>query len=127
MVKKLFMLVVVAVAVAMAVPSTRQQIQDRVFTPITDDIGNRLVPRRLRAMGDQLDVRVQRGERLPDPNVFEGWLRRDYTGPETDPWGNAWYLTIGRSSYTVGSMGPDRERGTDDDLTESRSTTRRDR
>lgn len=127
MVKKLLMLVVAAVAVAMAVPSSRQQIQDRVFTPIKDDIGNRLVPRRLRVMADQLDVRLGRGEGLPAANVFEGWLRRDYSGPEVDPWGNAWYLAPGRSSYTVGSMGPDGRRGTEDDITEARNLPRRDR
>ena len=123
MLKKLFLLVLATVAVAMAVPRSRQQIQDRVFTPITDEIGNRLVPRRLRVMADQLDVRLGRAEGLP--GNFEGWLRRDYSGPETDPWGNAWYLAQGRSSYTVGSMGPDGERGTDDDITETRSTSRR--
>ena len=92
-----------AFAIAMAVPSSRQRIQDEVFTPITDDIGTRLVPRRLRVMADQLDVRLGRAERMP--TTFEGWLRRDYSGPETDPWGNSWYLRPGRTSYTVVEAG----------------------
>jgi hypothetical protein len=123
MIKRLILLVFAAFAVAMAVPSSRQRIQDDVFTPIKDDIGARLVPRRLRVMADQLDVRLGRAEGLPDN--FEGWLRRDYSGPETDPWGRSWYLIQGRSSYTVGSLGPDGDRGTEDDITEVRSTTRR--
>jgi hypothetical protein len=122
MLKRLFLLLLACFAVAMAVPRSRQYIQDNAFTPVTDAIGNRLVPRRLRVMGDQLDVRLGRAEGLPDN--FEGWLRRDYSGPETDPWGNSWYLAQGRNSYTVGSMGPDGERGTDDDITETRSTPR---
>jgi hypothetical protein len=80
------------------------------------------VPRRLQVMADQLDVRLSRAEGLPDN--FEGWLRRDYSGPETDPWGNSWYLLPGRSSYTVGSMGPDGLPRTDDDLTETRNQAR---
>ncbi len=122
MVKRLFLLLFAVAAVAMAVPSSRQRIQDDVFTPIRDDIGARLVPRRLRVMADQLDVRLSRAEGLP--TNFEGWLRRDYSGPETDPWGNSWYLRPGRSSYTVGSMGPDGQQGTEDDIVETRNLQR---
>jgi len=122
MIKKLFMLLIAVFAVAMAVPSTRQQIQDNAFTPVMDAIGTRLVPRRLRVMADQLDVRIGRAEGLP--GNFEGWLRRDYTGPEADPWGNPWYLVEGRGSYTVASRGPDGEQGTPDDIRETRDRPR---
>jgi hypothetical protein len=120
MVKKLFMLCLVVFAVAMAVPSTRAQIQANAVTPVTDAIGIRLVPRRLDAMANQLDVRLSRAERLPVDN-FEAWLRRDYSGSDVDPWDNAWYLQVGRRQYTVGSMGPDRQLGTGDDITVSRN------
>lgn len=119
MIKRLFLLALAAFAVGMAIPSSREQIQARAFTPVMDEIGNRVVPRRLRAMADQIDVRLSRAERLP-VQAFSSWLRRDYTGPETDPWGNTWYIVGGRRSYTVGSMGPDGEQGTDDDITETR-------
>ena len=125
MVKRLLLLIVFAFAVAMAVPRSRQQIQDNVFTPIRDDIGTRLVPRRLRAMADQLDVRLGRGERLPEQGAFEVWLRRDFSGPEIDPWGNPWFLSGGRAAYTVGSLGPDGQLGTDDDITERRDLPQR--
>lgn len=124
MLKRVILLLLAVFAVAMAVPSTRQQIQDNAFTPVTDEIGRRLVPRRLEVMADQLDVRVSRAERLPEPDTFAGWLRRDYSGPETDPWGNPWYIVHGRSSYTVGSMGPDGLPRTEDDLTETRNLPR---
>lgn len=119
MIKKLTLLCILLFAVAMAVPSTRAQFQERAIKPIMDSIGERLVPRRLDAMADQLDVRLSRAERLPADN-FGAWIRRDYTGPETDPWGNAWFLQVGRRDYTVGSMGPDGTIGTDDDLVERR-------
>jgi Type II secretion system (T2SS), protein G len=117
MVKKLIMLAFAALAVGMAVPSTRKQISDS-FIPITDEIGRRLVPRRIETMADQLDVRLGRGEGLPDR--FDGWLRRDYSGTPEDPWGTQYYLVVGRRDFTVGSSGPDRTQGTDDDLTVKR-------
>lgn len=120
MIKKLLLLCLLALGVAMAVPSTRAQIQERAVTPVRDNIGRRLVPRRLDAMANQLDVRLSRAERLPVDN-FGAWVRRDYSGPELDPWDNPWYLQVGRRQYTVGSMGPDGQQGTGDDLTVSRN------
>ena len=117
MVKRLIMLAFVAFAVAMAVPSSRDRIADST-TPLKDEIGRRLVPRRLEVMADQLDVHLGRGERLPER--FDGWLRRDYSGTPEDPWGVQYYLVVGRRDFTVGSMGPDRTQGTDDDLTVKR-------
>ena len=117
MVKKLIMLAFVAFAVAMAVPSTRAQIADQM-RPIKDRVGASLVPRRIEAMADQLDARLGRAEGLPAG--FEGWLRRDFSSSEFDPWGNVYYLQQGRRTYTVGSMGPDGVQGTDDDIREER-------
>jgi hypothetical protein len=117
MVKKLIMLAFVALAVGMAVPSTRAQIADSV-RPLKDEVGNRLVPRRLTVMADQLDVRLGRGEDLPER--FDGWLRRDYSGVPEDPWENQYYLVQSRRDYTVGSMGPDGIQGTEDDITVKR-------
>ena len=118
MVKKLIMLVFVLLAVGMAVPSTRAEIEARAIKPIKDEMGNRIAPGRLEAMADQLDVRLQRAEGLPDR--FDGWLRRDYSSSEFDPWGNLYYLQTSRRGYTVGSMGPDGVQGTEDDITENR-------
>lgn len=120
MVKKLLLFLILLLGIAMAVPSTREEIQARAITPVMDAIGTRLVPRRLEAMANQLDARLARADDLPGAN-FEGWLRRDYTGPEVDPWGNAWYLQVARRTYTVGSMGPDAQRGTADDITVTRN------
>jgi hypothetical protein len=119
MIKKLVVLCIVVFAVAMAIPSTRAQFRERAITPVMDRIGASLVPRRLDAMADQLDVRLSRAERLPADN-FAAWVRRDYTGPEKDPWGNDWYLQVGRRDYTVGTKGPDGQLGTEDDIIERR-------
>ncbi len=118
MVKNLLMLGVVLFAVAMAYPPTRTQMGDTLVQPVKDEIGRRLVPRRIRVMADQLDVRLSRAQGLPAG--FEGWLRRDYSGLEHDPWGNVYFLQTGRRNYTVGSMGPDGVQGTEDDITVTR-------
>lgn len=125
MIKKLVLFLFALLAVAMAVPRSRAEIQNRAIKPVLDNIGGRIAPGRLRAMADQLDVRLGRGEGLP--TVFEGWLRRDYSGPELDPWDRPWYITTGRGNYTVGSMGPDGVQGTTDDITETRSLPNRNR
>lgn len=114
MVKKLIMMLFVLLAVGMAVPSTRAKIEESGIQPVKDAMGVRIVPRRLNAMADQLDVRLGRAEGLP--GNFEGWLRRDFTSSPLDPWGTTYYLAPGRRDYTVGSMGPDRIQGTEDDL-----------
>ncbi len=92
--------------------------EDTLVQPVKDWIGGQLVPRRIRVMADQLDVRLSRAEGLPAG--FEGWLRRDYSGLEHDPWGNVYFLQTGRRNYTVGSMGPDGVQGTEDDITVTR-------
>lgn len=122
MLKKLIMLLFVVLAVAMAVPSTRAQIESDAIRPVMDAIGSRIVPGRLEAMADQIDSRLGRGEGLP--GNFEGWLRRTYTSSEFDPWDNLYYLQSSRRAYTVGSMGPDGVQGSEDDITVTRDLAR---
>ena len=96
MVKKLIIWLFVELAVAMAVPSTRVAIEARAIQPVMDSIGERIVPGRLEGMANQLDARLRRAEGLPAG--FEGWLRRDYTSSELDPWDNVYFLETGRRS-----------------------------
>ena len=112
---KLVMMLFVLLAVGMAVPSTRAEIEARAIQPVKDNIGARIVPGRLEAMASQLNVRLGRAE--PLPGNFVGWLRRDFSSSEMDPWGNIYFLEAGRRAYTVGSMGPDGIQGTEDDIT----------
>ena len=115
MIKKLFFLAFIALGVTMAVPSLRAELGN-VVRPYVDAVKVRYVPRQLRVMADQLDARLRRAEGLP--SNFSGWLRRFYTGSQTDPWDNEYYLVSNSRQYYVGSMGPDGEQGTDDDITE---------
>ena len=118
MIKQLIMLAFTVFAIAMAVPSSRAKMQQEVFKPIMDNVNGRLVPSRLTAMADQLDFRLNRAEGFP--GNWESWLRRDFTGAPQNPWGNTYYLQIGRRDYTVGSAAGDGEQGTEDDITVTR-------
>jgi len=111
--KRLVTLILLVLAVGMAVPTSRAWIVDQL-RPIKDNVGERLVPRRLDAMANQLDVRLSRAEGLP--TNFPAWLGRDYSGVAEDPWGNTYYIQTGRRDYTVGSMGADGLQGTEDDI-----------
>ena len=120
MIGKLLLLAIVALGVGLAIPSTRP----RILNPVLDRINNEIVPRRLETIAAQLDMMTQRGEDLPTGN-WEGWIRAYTTQDPVDPWGNVYYLDRRRDSYVLGSMGPDRTKGTPDDLTVSRSFTPR--
>ncbi|MEX2468021.1 MAG: hypothetical protein WD995_14010 [Gemmatimonadota bacterium] len=115
MFKRLFYLAFIALGITMAVPSLRAELSGFV-RPYVDDVKARFVPRQLRSMADQLDARLRRAGGLPAG--FEGWLRRSFSGKETDPWDNFYYLVAGRRDYYVGSMGPDGVQATEDDITE---------
>jgi hypothetical protein len=113
MLGKIFMLLLVALGIAMAVPSSRARIIEE-SEPVLNKFRARLVPRRLEVMADQLESRIGRGEAFP--GNFNGWLNRSFSGPAQDPWGAYYYLETGRRSFTVGSLGPDGEKGTPDDI-----------
>ena len=120
--KKLLAALIVAFAIAAAIPSTRGQMRD-ALSPILDGARAKMVPGRLEAIADQLDGLLANGR--PLPGDFQDWLVREYTGgPAQDAWGNYFYLDARRrGGYTVGSLGPDGERGTGDDITLQRGSS----
>lgn len=113
MVGKLILVLLVVLGIGMAVPSTRARMEEAA-APVMNGFKAKLVPRRLEAMADQLQTRLQRGEGLP--TYWEPWLDREFTGAAEDPWGNIYYLQGGRGSFTVGSKGPDGQENTADDI-----------
>jgi hypothetical protein len=57
---------------------------------------------------------------LPDERTFTEWVRRRM--PEesgVDPWDGEYWLRRRGTVFTVGSSGPDGERDTDDDVTQT--------
>jgi Type II secretion system (T2SS), protein G len=112
---------VLALIVGMAVPSARARIFEAV-SPVTNRVKAATVPKKLEGMADQLEIRIRTKGPLPGGSgVWVGWLRSGYSGSPEDPWGNTYFFKVGRrSGFTVGSMGPDGEMGTEDDISETR-------
>lgn len=121
MLGKIILLVIAALGIGMAVPSTRATMMEKA-APVMDGFKAKLVPARLEAMADQLEVRVNRGEGFP--NNWESWLQRDFTSAPEDPWGHLYYLQQSRGSFTVGSVGPDGSQNTSDDIKVTRQLRR---
>lgn len=117
MVGKILLVILLALGIAMAVPSTRATLMEKA-SPVLNGFKAKMVPSRLDAMANQLEARVRRGEGFP--SSWESWLDRDFTGDPKDPWGNVYYLQAGRRNFTVGSAGPDGVKGNADDIKLSR-------
>jgi hypothetical protein len=65
-----------------------------------------------------LIVDLRQGRALPDPQNFDHWVRSrtDEADPTLDPWGSLYYYERRDNRIVVGSPGPDRRRGTADDI-----------
>lgn len=115
--KKLFLLALVALGVALAVPSSRA----KIVVPISNRIKQEIVPRRLGAIAGMVEARLRTGRGLPPARSFESWMAANSSSSATDPWGNVYWVEGQRDGFVVGSNGPDGQRGTADDITERRS------
>jgi type II secretion system (T2SS) protein G len=120
-VKRIVGVLVVLFLVGMAVPTARTRIFD-AMSPVTNRIKTAGAGKELETMADQLEIRVRtKGPLAGGDGPWTGWLRSGYSGDPEDPWGNLYYLKMSRrSAFTVGSKGPDGERGTEDDITVTR-------
>jgi hypothetical protein len=114
---KLFLLLIVALGIGLAVPKTRV----RIANPVLTWIYRELVPNRVEMIASQLDMVRRRGDQLPDNRDLASWIESYTTVPPLDPWGNPYYLDKRNDRFTVGSMGQDSVRGTEDDLTAVRT------
>jgi hypothetical protein len=118
---KLFLLLIVALGVGLAVPKTRV----RIANPTLTWVYRKLVPNRLEMIASQLDFVRKRGDRLPENDYLTTWIENNTTVPPLDPWGNAYYLETRSDRFTVGSMAQDSVKGSADDLTAVRDGSTR--
>jgi hypothetical protein len=65
-----------------------------------------------------LVIENNQGRPLPEPRDFARWVNRRLNASDaaTDPWGSTYYYYRRDGRITVGSPGPDRRIGTDDDI-----------
>lgn len=116
MIGKLILLLLLALGVALAVPSTRA----RITEPVIDRINLEITPRRLEMIATRLEEERSLGRPLPDAEGLETWLLRNTTLSPQDPWGNHYFVQERSDGFIIGSNGPDGRRGTPDDMTASR-------
>lgn len=72
-------------------------------------------------IADQIQMAKTEGREVPDANTFQKWLKKQLKTKNQgrDPWDHPYYLIQLGSTLTVGSIGEDGERGTDDDIKSS--------
>jgi hypothetical protein len=69
-------------------------------------------------ISDQIQMAKTEGRETPDANTFQMWLQKNVKTKNNgkDPWDQKYFLIQLGSTLTVGSIGEDGERGTDDDI-----------
>lgn len=77
-----------------------------------------LASQEMRTIALELRRRGLTFQTVPQPREFSKFLERHryIQRGSLDPWGAPYTLTLTRDSIVVGSVGPDGERGTEDDL-----------
>lgn len=130
--RKLILGLLVFIGLSTTVPEVRSRVAPRVL-PVRDYIVREVGPSLSRGLEPvrrwqaQQEMRViarelrQRGlgfHPLPQPREFARFLDRARYIPRgsQDPWNSAYLLTVTRDSIVIGSLGPDGQRGTEDDL-----------
>lgn len=70
---------------------------------------------------DQISLAKTEGRDVPDARSFQRWVQKRIVTKNQgrDPWDHPYYLIRVGSMLTVGSVGEDGERGTDDDIKKS--------
>ena len=124
MFKFIFFLLIIIFVVA-----TVPKIRNRVVPPILSHLGPVGVKletpiKKWEAQAEcdrllrELKQATVQGKPVPAPNNFYDWARTTGTKPNTgkDPWGERYWVKPGRTIMTCGSNGPDKQRGTPDDV-----------
>jgi hypothetical protein len=70
---------------------------------------------------DQIHLAKTEAKEIPDERTFHRWMSKRILTKNNgkDPWNHPYYLIRVSGMFTVGSVGPDGQRGTGDDLRKS--------
>jgi hypothetical protein len=134
-VRKLIFWLLILSGMSYSVPSIRERVAPRVV-PVRDYLIREVGPplqrgldpvyrwlamQEMREIARELRRRGLSFHPLPQPREFSRFLDEHLyiRRGSLDPWETPYYLTITGDSIVIGSAGPDRERGTEDDLRHS--------
>jgi hypothetical protein len=120
---RIFWILVLALIAVVTVPPLRERARPQieyVLNPIYQwDARNRV-----NEIYRVLERERAQGNGMPKPRDFNEFLAaRDGADAAVDPWKEPFYLVASRRTYYVGSAGPDRRRGTVDDIVSKTGVT----
>lgn len=110
----LIALLVFGVAVAL-VPDLRERVMPTVQSKVNSQ---RREAANIR-IGEIVALAESKGGQLPAPKGFKAFVDRGLPNQRnagTDPWGTPYYLKRDKFNFRVGSAGPDKVVGTEDDI-----------
>jgi hypothetical protein len=134
-VKRLILWGLIFLGIGTSVPAVRERLAPRV-APARDYLVREVGPplqrgfdpayrwltvQEMRRIGAELRRRELMLQQLPSPREFQSFLAKQIYVQRAglDPWGTPYSLQITRDSIIILSAGPDKERGTADDIRES--------
>ena len=118
---KLFLVLLLALGVALYVPSSRAVIFEKAKPVIDPYLVMATRSEMEKVMQDLLLHERDNFGRLPDRRDFDDWMDRKYTGGASlDSWGTHYEYSFTRDSIFLRSFGPDRTRASEDDIVEAR-------
>jgi hypothetical protein len=117
MVSKLFMLLLVAVAVVILVPPVREKVWPKL-TPAFNPLYEWNAKNRVSEISAQVKRADATGRTIPGGDAFPAFVDSDamQENASIDPWGNPYYITFSGNTFQIGSFGKDGQPGTADDI-----------
>ncbi len=119
---RLLLLIVLGFVAAFYFPDSRAFLMEKGAPVIDPFLGMATESEMDRIANDLMAYRRENFGRLPGRRQFSTWLDDQYAGGANyDAWGTPYeYMIVGRRSIELRSYGPDRLRGTEDDLVVTR-------
>jgi Type II secretion system (T2SS), protein G len=118
MIQKLFLALVIAVAVVVLVPPVRERVWPKV-QPAFNPLYEWSARTRVNEISDVVKRADSLGRSVPAGGpAFAAFVDTEdmQQNASEDPWGTPYYIVFNGQSFQVGSAGKDRDPGTDDDI-----------
>jgi hypothetical protein len=112
---RIFWILVFALVAVLTIPPLRERARPQIEFAL-NPIYRWEAKNRVNELYRVLERERAQGAPIPQPRDFHAFLAREGSSADVDPWNQPFYLATTRRSYQVGSAGPDRQRGTADDI-----------